>query len=187
MLNLSEHYFFYKFFFLLHSLGKHLQSRRHYLCQIEAFFIKLKIQTNTSHYKNHKGVVNSVILIFFITENYRRKLKNNEQWTKNIVWKRQENSKKSKTPTKENVFLLYLPIKITIEPVTSKKIDAEVTALLAKNSGGYITSTFRPNEINNFFMGSIAYGWKYQTNLLKIILKLRKDNLLDHLSLTQKT
>ena len=37
-----------------------------YLSQFVSFFIKLKIYTNISYYKNHKGIVDSVILIFLL-------------------------------------------------------------------------------------------------------------------------
>ena len=62
-------------FFILQKKKKNLQCHQDYLLQLVAFLIKLKSQTNISYHKNHKGVVDSVILIFFIAESYRRKLK----------------------------------------------------------------------------------------------------------------
>ena len=97
-----------------------------------AIFIKLKIQTNISFYKNHKGVVHSVILIFFIDENYRCKLK--KIMDDKILFEKDSTTVKNLKYLQKNVFLLYSPRKFTIEPATSEEIDTEVTASLLKNS-----------------------------------------------------
>ena len=77
-----------------------------------------------------------------------------------IVWKRQHNSKKSKTHTKI-VFQLYSPRKFTTEPATSKKIDTEVAVFLTKNSKGTLQQNLKLMKLMNFFMEGIVFGLKY--------------------------
>ena len=61
----------------------------------------------------------------------------------------------------KNIFLLYSPRNITIEPVSNKKIETEITAFLPRNSKGCITSKCRTNKNNELFTDNIAYGWKH--------------------------
>ena len=49
-----------------------------------------------------------------------------------------------------NVFALYAPKKINIDPATSQKTDTEIIVLLPKNSPGFVTSKFREEEIHEF-------------------------------------
>ena len=51
---------------------------------------------------------------------------------------------------KKNVFILYSPRTVKIEPATSKRIDTEIIVSLPKNSKGFVTSIFRRDEINEF-------------------------------------
>ena len=80
--------------------------------------------------------------------------------------------------------MLYSPRKFTIEPATSKKIDTEVTAFCQKIPGGKLHRNLELMKLMNLFMESTACGSNYETNLLKIISKL-KDSLLVSLSLIQ--
>ena len=80
-----------------------------------------------------------------------------------ILFQKDSRTVKNPKHLQKNVFLLYSPGKSTIEPATSKKTNTEVTAFLPKNSRGYVTSKSKTDVIieMNFFMESIAYGWKY--------------------------
>ena len=51
---------------------------------------------------------------------------------------------------KNNVFVIYSPRAVKIEPATSTKIDTEIIVSLPKKSKGFITSIFREEEINEF-------------------------------------
>ena len=50
----------------------------------------------------------------------------------------------------QNVFLIYSPRTIKIEPSRFQKIDTEIILLLPKNSKGFVTSIFRGDEIIEF-------------------------------------
>ena len=52
-----------------------------------------------------------------------------------------------------NVFILFSPRKLKIEPASCRKIDTEVTAFLPTNSRCYLTSKFREDKINELFHG----------------------------------
>ena len=52
-----------------------------------------------------------------------------------------------------NVFMVYSPHALKIEPASCRKIDTEVTAFLPKNWSGFLTSKFRSDKINELFHG----------------------------------
>ena len=67
-----------------------------------------------------------------------------------IILKRsQANVKKPNHLKKKNVFILYSPRTVKIEPATSKRIDTEIIVSLPKNSKGFVTSIFRGDEVTN--------------------------------------
>ena len=49
-----------------------------------------------------------------------------------------------------NIFIIYSPRTVKIEPLTSIKIDTELVLLLPQNSKGFIISIFPGDEINEF-------------------------------------
>ena len=71
----------------------------------------------------------------------------------------EKDSKRIKNPShlQRNVFLLYSPRKIKIEPASCIKIDTEVTAFLSAESPS-ITLKFRSDEINELFHGK-HHSW----------------------------
>ena len=60
----------------------------------------------------------------------------------NLVWKRQQEIKKSKALRKK-YFLFHQ--EILLESARNKRTDTAITAFLPRNSEGYITSKFRTN------------------------------------------
>ena len=58
---------------------------------------------------------------------------------------------KSPQHLQKNVFVIYAPRSIKIEPETYSKIDTEVTVFLPQNSPGLLTSLFKSDEINGVF------------------------------------
>ena len=67
-----------------------------------------------------------------------------------IILKRSQANVKKPKHLKKNVFILYSPRTVKIEPATSKRIDTEIIVSLPKNSKGFVTSIFRRDEINEF-------------------------------------
>ena len=67
-----------------------------------------------------------------------------------IILKRSQANVKKPKHLKENVFILYSPRTVKIEPATNKRIDTEIIVSLPKNSKEFVTSIFRGDEINKF-------------------------------------
>ena len=63
-----------------------------------------------------------------------------------IILKRSQAYVKKPKHLKKNVFILYSPRTVKIEPATSKRIDTEIIVSLPKNSKGFVTG----DEINEF-------------------------------------
>ena len=70
-----------------------------------------------------------------------------------VIFERDSKSVKNPVHIQSNVFLLYSPRKISIEPATNEKTDTEIFASLPRNSRGYVTSKFRTDKINELFYG----------------------------------
>ena len=58
----------------------------------------------------------------------------------------------------KNVFIIYLPRALKIEPVTSIRIDTDMDGFLRQKSKGFISSALIGNEINKLFRGK-SYLW----------------------------
>ena len=67
-----------------------------------------------------------------------------------IIFKKSSGRIKEPKHLKRNIFIIYSPRSVKIEPATSIKIDTELILLLPQNSKGFITSIFRGEEINEF-------------------------------------
>ena len=67
-----------------------------------------------------------------------------------IILKRSQANVKKPKHLKKNVFILYSPRTVKIEPATSKRIDTEIIVSLPKNSKGFVTSIFRRDESSEF-------------------------------------
>ena len=52
-----------------------------------------------------------------------------------------------------NVFIIYSPRAVKIEPATNMKIDTEMTVVLMQNSKGFLISILRGNKVNELFHG----------------------------------
>ena len=53
---------------------------------------------------------------------------------------------------RRNVFILYSPWAIKVEPESCRKIHTGITAFLPTNSSGFLTSKFRGDKINELFL-----------------------------------
>ena len=67
-----------------------------------------------------------------------------------IILKRSQANVKNPRHFQRNVFILYFPRTVKIEPATWKRIDTEIIVFLPKNSKGFVTSVFRGDEIIEF-------------------------------------
>ena len=95
-----------------------------------------------------------------------------------IIFKRAY-SRAKKLHIDKNVFALYAPRGVNIEPATSYKIDTEIIVLLPNNSSGLVTSKFRGDEIHKFnakkerLWVEILLNKSYEDNLI-----LKKDSII---------
>ena len=67
-----------------------------------------------------------------------------------IIFKRAYSRAKKLHHIDKNIFALYAPRGVNIEPATSYKIDTEIIVLLPNNSRRLVTSKFRGDEIHKF-------------------------------------
>ena len=74
----------------------------------------------------------------------------------------------------QNVFLIYSPRTIKIEPSRFQKIDTEIILLLPKNSKGFVTSIFRGDEIIEFNGDQQRLWVEILNKFTKRQLKLKK-------------
>ena len=88
-----------------------------------------------------------------------------------IILKRSHNKVKKPHHVNKNIFSLYPPRHINIEPATCSSIDTEIICILPGHSHGFITSTFRGDEIKKF-------DAKKQRLWLEILNKSYQDNLI---------
>ena len=68
-----------------------------------------------------------------------------------IVFQKASPSIKNPQHLKRNVFIVYSPRTVKIEPASCSRIDTELVLLLLKNSKGFITSIFREDEIDEIY------------------------------------
>ena len=64
-----------------------------------------------------------------------------------IILKKDSKTLKKPFHLKRNVFMLYAPINIKIEPTELQRIDSGVLALIPKGERGFVTSKYREGEI----------------------------------------
>ena len=67
-----------------------------------------------------------------------------------ITLKRSQANVKKPKHLQKNVFILYSPRSVKIEPSSFQKTDTEIIFLLPQNSRGFVTSIFRGDEIMEF-------------------------------------
>ena len=65
-----------------------------------------------------------------------------------IIFEKSKSSFKKPKHLKKTIFIVCCPKSVTIEPVTSMKIDTEMAVFVPKNSKEFVTSIFRGDEIN---------------------------------------
>ena len=93
-----------------------------------------------------------------------------------IIFKRSQAKIKKPKHLKKNVFVVYSPRTVKIEPATSTKIDTEIIVLLPKDSQGFITSIFRENKINEFSSNQQRLRVEILNKSYKETLKLKNNN-----------
>ena len=64
-----------------------------------------------------------------------------------VIPKKDSKNLKKPFPLKRNVFMLYAPRNIAIEPTEFKRIDSEIVTFTPKNGRGFVTSKFREEKI----------------------------------------
>ena len=70
-----------------------------------------------------------------------------------MIFEKDNFSLKNLKHLQKNVFIIYSPRAIKIEPATHMKIDTRLTVFFPQNSKGFLTSIFRRDEINELFHG----------------------------------
>ena len=61
----------------------------------------------------------------------------------------------------KNIFLLYAPRNVKIEPAEFSRIDSGIFAFIPNNSRDFVTSKFREDKVNEFWSDENPCGWKY--------------------------
>ena len=87
-----------------------------------------------------------------------------------IIFEKDNFSLKNPKHLQKNVFIIYSPRAIKIEPATHMKIDTELTVFLPQNLKGFLTSIFRRDEIE-LFHGKHRLWIEILNNVLKILSK----------------
>ena len=64
----------------------------------------------------------------------------------------------TKTLEKKNIFIVYCPRSVRIEPVTSMKIGTEMVVYLPKNSKGFVPLYFKGMELMKFVVKNNVCG-----------------------------
>ena len=67
------------------------------------------------------------------------------------LYERDSFEQKNSKYLQKNVFVIYSPRVIKIEPATSIKTDTEIVVFLPQKSKGFITSALIGNKINELF------------------------------------
>ena len=98
------------------------------------------------------------------------------------IFKRSQAKIKKPKHLKKNVFVVYSPRTVKIEPATSTKIDTEIIVLLPKDSQGFITSIFRENKINEFSSNQQRLWVEILNKSYEESLEIKKNNPLGSLS-----
>ena len=70
-----------------------------------------------------------------------------------VVFEKDGASLKNPKHLKRNVFIIFSPRTVKVEPATCRKINIGVVAFLPQKSTGFLTSTFRGDEINELLSG----------------------------------
>ena len=67
-----------------------------------------------------------------------------------IIFQKTSPSIRNPQHLKGNVFIVYSPTTVKIEPAACSRTDTELVLILLKNSKGFITSIFQGDEIDEF-------------------------------------
>ena len=95
-----------------------------------------------------------------------------------IIFNRTHNRVKKPYHIDGNVFALYAPRGVNIEPDNSYKADTEVVVLLPDNSDGFVTSKFRGDEIHKFNAKKQCLWVEILNKSYEGNLKLKKDSVI---------
>ena len=66
----------------------------------------------------------------------------------NKIFKRTYSRVKKPQHINKNIFVIFAPKRINIEPATSYELDTEIILILPQGSHGFVTSKFRGDEIH---------------------------------------
>ena len=66
----------------------------------------------------------------------------------NKIFKRTYSRVKKPQHINKNIFVIFMPKRINIEPATSYELDTEIILILPQGSHGFVTSKFRSDEIH---------------------------------------
>ena len=102
-----------------------------------------------------------------------------------IIFEKSSSSFKKPKHLKNNVFIVYCPRTVKIEPATSMKIDTEMAVFLPKNSKGFVTSIFRGNEINEIYGEKQRLWMEILNKTFEGTIELKKISLWDSSLLSQ--
>ena len=71
-----------------------------------------------------------------------------------IIFKKDSKDIKKPYHLKNNVFLLYAPRNIKVEPTEFQRIDSGILAFIPENARGFVALKFREDEINEIWNGN---------------------------------
>ena len=98
-----------------------------------------------------------------------------------IIFKRTHGRVKKPEHIDGNVFAIYAPKAINIEPATSYSIDTELIVLLPDKLSGYVTSKFRGDEIHKFSAKKTPLWVEILNKSYEFKLEIKKNSVLGFL------
>ena len=98
-----------------------------------------------------------------------------------IIFRKSSRTVKNPKHLKRNIFIIYSPKVVKIEPATGVKVDTELITLSPKNSKGFVSSIFRGDEINEFCSEKQLLWIKILNKSFKETVKIKKNEPLGFL------
>lgn len=81
----------------------------------------------------------------------------------------------------KNIFIIYSPKAVTVEPATSTNIDIEIKVFLPENSRCFITSVLTENEIHELFSGKHCLWVEILNKSFENTIKIKRNKPLGFL------
>ena len=94
-----------------------------------------------------------------------------------IILKRNSANLKKPFPLKDNIFLLYAPRNIKIEPMECTKIDSRILSFILKNVQSFLTLKFREDRINEIWSKEQHLWVEIFKKSCELLIEIKKKRL----------